>query len=25
MRRAPAPEPGGDDAHRTPQENRPHD
>ena len=25
VRRAPAPEPGGDDAHRTPQENRPHD
>jgi hypothetical protein len=25
MRRAPAPDPGGDDSHRTPQENRPHD
>src|SRR5580698_6451378 len=25
MRRAPAPAPGGDDSHRTPQENRPHD
>jgi hypothetical protein len=25
MARAPAPEPGGDDASRTPQENRPHD